>query len=126
MRKESGKMKILNFYDQEHEKFFKEHNGEILDPYYRSLVYLLGLVKETREHYKSIYNEQKKEVNIEGLKESWQTGTSIIVCRLALNLFNGFTGLEETETKAYVVDSIFYNKEYAPYFWEAVRIRFSI
>lgn len=119
-------MKIFNFYNLEHENFFNKHNGEMLDPYNKSLVYLLGLTEETREHFSSIYNENKREVNIEGLKKPWQTGTSIIVCRLALNLFNGFTGLEEAEAKAYAVDNIFYNKQYAPYFWEAVKIRFNI
>ena len=88
-------MEFLKFYDDEQRKFFLRHNGEKLDIYNKSLVYLLSLTEDTRKHFASIYDESKREINIDILSKSWQTSTSIIICRLAFNLFNGFIGTEK-------------------------------
>lgn len=120
-------MKDLKFYDQAHKEFYETHTeGKGLDCYNRSLLYLLGLTEDTRRNSQKIYNEEKREIEFETLNEAWQTGTSVIICRLAFNLFNGFTGTEDTEAYKYAVDNIFQRKELAPYFYEAVRIRFNI
>lgn len=120
-------MENLKFYDKEHEEFYKDYTeGKGLDCYNKSLLYLLGLTEETRKHSKQIYNAERREIEFETLNEAWQTGTSAIICRLAFNLFNGFTGIEEGEATRYAVDSIFCRTEFAPYFYEAIKIRFEI
>ena len=97
-----------------------------LDCYNKSIVYLLGLTEETRKNTADIYNIDTGEVEIEGLNKAWQTGTTVIICRLALNLFNGYYGQLEENSKAYTPESLFCRKEFAPYFYEAIKIRFNI
>lgn len=120
-------MEQLKFYDNEHEKFYKEHTQEKkLDCYNKSLIYLLGITEETRNHFSKLYNETVKEIILTGTTEGWQTGVSLAVTKLAFNLFNGYCGLEDTEARNYTVESIFAYKEFAPYFYEAIKIRFEI
>lgn len=120
-------MEDLKFYDLEHKNFYETKTaGKKLDTYNKSIVYLLGLTEETRNNYKKIYNETVREIELNALNEAWQTGTTMAITKLAFNLFNGFTGLLDGEANQYAVDSIFCYKEFAPYFYEAVRIRFNI
>lgn len=64
------------------------------------------------------------------LQHGWQTGTSYKTTRLLMNLWNGWRydsytdDPEENSASAdYVVDEIF-TCSYAPYYWEAIRLRF--
>lgn len=118
----------MNFYNEEHKKYFEEMSKKkVLDAYNKSVVYLLGLEEETRTHTADVYNIERGEIELEGLKKSWQTGTTTIICRLAFNLFNGYGGeLEEDNSKMYTPESIFCRTELAPYFYEAIKIRFNI
>lgn len=120
-------MKILNFYNDQHKDFYENcKSTRKTDPYHASLIYLLGLTEDTRKHFAEIYDLEKGEINIETLDQAWQTGTSLKIIRLAFNLFNGFVGTEEAEASRYAVDNIFCSKEFAPYFWEAIKIRFEM
>lgn len=121
------KMEDLKFYDDEHKQFYKENTeGKKLDCYNKSLIYLLGLTKETRNNFESIYDDVSKEIKITSLNAGWQTGTSNAVCKLAFNLFNGYCGLQDREAKQFTIENIFAYKELAPYFYEGIRIRFEI
>lgn len=120
-------MEDLKFYDVEHEKFYKEHTeGKKLDCYNRSLIYLLGLTKETRNNFESIYDNVSKQIKFNAVNAGWQTGTSNAITKLAFNLFNGYHGLQDNETKQYTIENIFAYKSLAPYFFEGIRIRFEI
>ena len=122
-------MEQLKFYDDEHKKFYEEHTKEKnLDCYNKSLIYLLGLTKETRNNFDSLYNETTKQIELTGTKESWQTGVSLAITKLAFNLFNGYCGLEDREARQYTVENIFaYNyKNLVPYMYEAINIRFEL
>lgn len=118
----------MKFYNKEHQNYFNEMSQKkMLDVYNKAIVYLLGLTEETRKNTADIYNIEKGEINIEGLEKAWQTGTTSIICRLAFNLFNGYHGdMEEESTRNYTPESIFCRKELAPYFYEAIKIRFDI
>ena len=120
-------MENFKFYDDEHKNFYNENTKDKkLDVYNKSLIYLLGLTKETREHYSKIYNDVSKEIKFGAVNEGWQTGTSQAITKLAFNLFNGFTGLEDREGRQYSVENIFAYTEFAPYMYEAIKIRFRI
>lgn len=116
------------FYDAEHENFYKGNASKCKqDPYNKSVIYLLGLTEETRKHFAELYNIEKGEINVKEINREWQTGTTTIITRLAFNLFNGYTGTEqENDAKYYAVDNIFYNRRFASYFWQAVKIRFEM
>ncbi len=120
-------MEQLKFYDVAHEEFYKEHTkGEKLDCYNKSLIYLLGLTGETRKHFDKLYNERTRQIELTGTTEGWQTGVSLATTKLAFNLFNGYCGLEDRESRTYTVENIFIYREFIPYFYEAIKLRFEI
>ena len=120
------------FYNSEHEDFYYEKlqllSGK--DVYRESLFYVLGLTEETRNNFHKIYDVKEKQINLEVFNDAWQTSTTLIITRLAFNLYNGYVGESERETEEkaskYSVDNIFCRKEFAPYFYEAIRIRFEM
>ena len=120
-------MEQIKFYNQEHENFYKEHTeSEKLDSYNKSLIYLLGLAEETSNNFNQLYDEKTRQIELTGTTKGWQTGTSLAITKLAFNLFNGYCGLEDKEGRQYTVENIFCYKEYAPYFYEGIKLRFNI
>lgn len=124
----------MQFIDNEHELFFintlKEiHKHKIIDMYYASLVYTLGISEVTREHFKSIFNIKDGEINIDSLQAPWQTDTSERVTRMAFSLWNKCTydSMEDAQnnkvSSRYNPSEIF-SCTYAPYFYEGVKIRY--
>ena len=78
----------------------------------------------------SIFNKEKGEINLDAIKAGWQTGTSEKVTRMAFNLWNHSIMFDSEEDLAndkisccYAPSEIFCCS-YAPYFWEAVQIRY--
>lgn len=117
----------MKFYNEKHQNYFNEMSQKKkLDVYNKAIIYLLGLTEETRINTADIYNIEKGEINIEGLEKAWQTGTTSIICRLAFNLFNGYNGDVEESPRTYTPEAIFCRTELAPYFYEAIKIRFNI
>lgn len=120
------------FKDEEHERFYNEKVELLLEgkqePYYCSLFYLMGLLEGTREHFKDVFDEKERVIKPESINSPWQTGGTIATVRLAFNLFNGFTGLSGEIDKAenYAVDNIFCKGGLAPYYFQAVSIRFEL
>lgn len=125
----------MKFIDRNHENFYfgalkkyKEMGGP-LDCYAASVFYLLGLSDDTRRNFNTLFDMKERIILQEGLHAGWQTGSSIKVCRLAFNLWNGFCydgRAEDTEAPVsgcYVTDNIFCCS-YAEYFFEAIRLRY--
>ena len=100
------------------------------DVYHKSLVFTLSICETTRKHFKEIFDIEKSEVNINSLQAAWQTGTSAKVTRMAFNLWNNsivFDSEEDLENG--IISSNYTPSElfccsYAPYFWEAIKIRY--
>lgn len=124
----------MYFINEEHELFFisklKElHQYGKIDVYYTSLIYTLGICETTREHFDTIINMKKGEINIDALTFPWQTGTSEKVTRMAFSLWNGcmYDSEEDIEnkkmSKEYNLGEIF-ACSYAPYFYEGVKLRY--
>lgn len=111
----------LEFKDQEHEIFFKEKCSES-DVYKNSLVYLIGLTADTRNHFSEILIDDG--INSEIFQKGWLTGETTRLLTLGYNLWNGYVHEEENR---YLnrVDNIF-SGELAFYYLQAVNIRFDI
>lgn len=120
------------FKDKLHEEFYKTNivrTNSSGDPYRKALFYTLGLTAETRNNISTIYNFKEKCIETDGLNSGWQTGTTKRVTRLAFNLYNGMVydcdvDFEINEvSQYYAVDEIFCCS-LAPYFFEAVKLRY--
>lgn len=127
-------VKEIVFKNKEHEYFFwtqcKKYRYQ--DVYHHALVYCLGIDRDTREHSEQIYDFEEGLVKPECLQEGWQTSGSQKIIRMAFNLYcNGTPSVyeyEETEQKLrecenYTVEELFCCS-YAPFFWQAVKIRY--
>ena len=112
------------FIDQGHRKFYyamliKSDRRD--DVYYRSLFYVLGLSKETRERINELFDFESRSIKPDALYAGWQTGQSVRLTLLAFNLWSGWTakGKEHFSTPNGLFDC-----SLARYFWEAIRLRY--
>ncbi len=122
----------MKFVDDEHEKFYyqKLNESKASDVYYKALFYTIGIAESTREHCDEIFNLEKREINLDSLQKGWQTGTSMKVTRLALNLWNhnlmydSEDDLENEKLSEHYGVSEIFCCSYAPFFYEAIKIRY--
>lgn len=122
------------FIDSAHKEFYEKKLDELkklgkTDVYYRSLTYTLGICETTREHFSSIFDIKEGMININSIGSAWQTGTSEKVTRMAFSLWNlcMYDSEEDREegkmSRGYNPSEVFCCS-YAPYFWEAIKIRY--
>lgn len=116
-------METIQFASKEHKAFYsqmllKTRND---DTYHRAFFYAMGVCEETRRNIHSLFDFKNGGINPDGLSAPWQTGGTRRLCRLAFNLWNGFTeeGNEYRSTPYELFDCGF-----APYFFEAIRLRY--
>lgn len=100
-----------------------EHKAK-LDEYHFSLAYLLTLDRVCREHIKDLYDFNEDIILKDGLNKSWQTGTSRKTTLLAFNLWNDFDESNDSIDKNEITPSNIFSCEYAPYYYEAIKLRF--
>jgi hypothetical protein len=125
------------FYDEQQKTAFNEICGKMKkdDCYHRSIAYLLALDVVLREHINDVFDFQEDVIKPEGLHKGFQTGTSKKTTRLAFNLWSGCYDDGETyidkdgyetplPSNYYTPEQIFCCVEYAPYYWQAIKIRF--
>ena len=124
----------VTFRNEKHKRFFLTYLPKCRygDVYHAALVYCLGIDEDTRKNVNSIYDFKTGCVKTKCLHEGWQTSGSIKVVRMAFNLYcNGTPSVsdyEDTEEQVdecrrYTVDELFCCA-YAPYFWQAIQIRY--
>lgn len=124
----------ITFKDKTHEKFYYMYLSKcrVPDVYHRALIYCLGISEDTRNHIGQIFNVKTDCINTDCLREGWITSGSAKVVRMAFNLYCnsapsvfGYDDVEEQldEYRRYTVEDLFCCG-YAPYFWEAVRLRY--
>lgn len=128
----TGNDKII-FVSDEHKNFYMNTLKRMYrkEVYQEALCYCLGICEDTRNHIEDIYDFKEGMVKPECLHQGWQTSGSARVVRLAFNLYcNGMPSVnsEENEDKIsecgkYSVEDIFCCS-YAPFFWQAVKIRY--
>ena len=131
--KNTKKQKIV-FISEAHEKFYYEQLNRVRyqDVYHKTLCYCLGISDDTRRNINSIYDFKSRCVKTECLHEGWQTSGSMKVVRMAFNLYcnstpsvDDYKDAEEqvNECNRYTVEDLFCCA-YAPFFWQAVQIRY--
>lgn len=118
----------MKFKNEEHKARYAEILARMKrdDAYHRSAAYLMALADLVPG---DVFDFENDCIRHEGLYAGWQTGSSRKATRLMFNLWNGCyedKAADEPEKTSgyYAVDEIFYNHEYAPYFYYAVLIRF--
>ncbi len=114
----------LRFLNETHKQFFWDMCGRCrwLDTYHESVFYLLGLTSETIEHLDSIFDVREDTPRFECMEEGWQTGSTLRLCALAFNLWNGHVAdrVPELYTPYYLFQTVL-----APYFMTAIQIRYA-
>lgn len=122
------------FINEDHYNFYQEKTAKLkTDSYLKALIYTIGICPDTRCRWDKIYDEKERTIVPEQLHQGWQTGTSLKVTRLAFQLYTDGTPTAYTgdnadqedfkECQNYSVSDIFCC-EYAPYFVEAVKLRY--
>lgn len=118
----------MKFQNERHEQQYYTLLSKMqkTDPYHKSAAYLMALADLVPG---DVFDFSGDKIKPEGLDKGWQTGSSRKATRLMFNLWNGchkdVVAENPEETSGYyAVDEIFCNAEYAPYFYEAIRIRF--
>jgi hypothetical protein len=118
-------MNVMVFKDTKHQEFYEENITKTKaekDPYRKSFFYALGLTNDTRRNIEDLYDFHEGGLIPEGLRQPWQTGTSMRVTRLAFNLFNDYDG-EGAESGDFTPSNIFCDGLMA-FFFEAVKLRY--
>ena len=124
----------FNYISETHEKFYYDKLELVRhkDVYHKALVYCLGINSDTRRNVDTIYDFERGYVKTECLQEGWQTSGSVKVVIMAFNLYcnatpsvDDYTDAEEqmSECRQYTVEELFCCA-YAPYFWQAIQIRY--
>ena len=124
-------MKVC-FFDASHRSFYMEkleqaeREGRRVDSYFRPLLYLCGLCRDTRVHFDRLFEWDEWCICPEALSDGWQTGSTGKITRLAFNLWNGY-GFEDPDgehlSASFFPDDLFCCG-FQPYFFEAIRLRF--
>ncbi|MCM1202032.1 MAG: DUF6075 family protein [Bacteroides fragilis] len=126
--------KGITFTDEAHEKFYYLYlpKCRTQDVYHKALIYCLGISEDTRNNIGQIYNFKTDCIIPDCLHEGWITSGSARIVRMAFNLYCNSAvsvfGYDDAESQLdeygrYTVEDLFCCG-YAPYFWEAVRLRY--
>lgn len=123
----------MKFIDKNHKEFCEMICDEMskfkrLDCYDVALIYTLSVCETTRKHFDEIF-DLKEGININSLKSSWQTETTLKVTRMAFNLYNDCMydsekDIDKEQVSEYYSPSEIFCCSYATYFFETIKIRF--
>jgi hypothetical protein len=120
------------FANYEHLEFYSKQSARLNpDCYLKALIYTLGICSDTRRRFDLIYNVKDRCIVPETINSEWQTGGSLKVTRLAFQLFTDTApsaflcpdNPDVVECKRYSVSDIFCCG-FAPYFTEAIKLRY--
>lgn len=125
------------FRNDAHRAFYNTEIANVKnDCYHRALVYTIGITDDTRRHWGQMYNKKERAIIKDSINAAWQTGGSVKATRLAFQLFtdrpataiaydaSNDKAIEDFEECAkYSVSDIFCC-ELAPYFVEAIKVRY--
>lgn len=117
----------MKFKDREHEAAYKSYIARCKTPdeYHQALFYLLALSDTTRCHIEQIYDFPRHRLADPNLfKRAWQTSSTERITHLAVNLFTDSIELDADDPDSYSVSTIFTDLSDAPYFWEAIKLRY--
>lgn len=123
----------VRFKNAEHTLFFGENvtnTKSERDTYRKAFFYTLGINSLTRTHIDSLYDFKDNCPKLDGFGGAWQTSGTIRICRLAMNLYNGFhqkgaswNDLENDKDGSFTPYELFATPD-AIYMLEAVKVRY--
>ncbi|RNC62918.1 MAG: hypothetical protein AWM53_01844 [Candidatus Dichloromethanomonas elyunquensis] len=116
-------METIRFAGKEHKNFYYDMLAVAgnTDVYHRAFFYTMGISKETRCHIRYLFDFKENCIKPQNLSAAWQTGGTIRLCRLAFNLWNGWT---EEGKERYSAPYELFDCRFAPCFFEAIRLRY--
>lgn len=122
---QENERKII-FKSKEHKGFYETNIEKVTCPdcYHKALIYAIGISEITRNHFSEIYSYEKDCILRNCLRSAWVTGSTIKLLRLAFNLYTDRTVEAAKDDRLYSVFEIFSNYEFAPFFMQAVLLRF--
>lgn len=117
------KMNDMVFANKDHEHFYYScmDSCECRDTYHSALFYVLGISPDTRANIHALFDFEHDEIRPDGLGKGWQTSGSRRLCRLAMNLWNGYT--EPGQEKMYSPYELF-DCSYQAYMMEGIKLRY--
>ncbi|MGI5920760.1 MAG: DUF6075 family protein [Syntrophomonadaceae bacterium] len=116
-------MQNIRFSSKEHQAFYHEMLAKTgnNDSYHQAFFYTMGICEETRCNIRTLFDFKEGGIKPEGLSTAWQTGSTRRLCRLAFNLWNGWTE-EGNESRSAPYE--LFCCGFAPYFFESIRLRY--
>lgn len=118
----------IKFRSEAHAQQFWRILGRMqnYDPYHLSAAYLMALADLVPD---DVFDFDNHRIRHTGLFADWQTNNSMRATRLMFSLWNGCykdraADKPEETSQFYTVDEIFCCGEFAPWFYEAIRLRF--
>ena len=126
----------IRFISKEQRAFFEgkvQKLGIARDPYRLALVYTLSLTDNCRKHFNECYNTSTRRICLEVFNDGWITSTDMKAIRLGFCLFTARipTVYSERDFEKRFWEAFNYNPsemfccELAPYFCEAIKIRYA-
>lgn len=117
---------MIQFRDDDHKAAYndlmKRMAAEDWDTNRAAFAYLVVLDPVCRDHIRDLYDFEDGCIHSDALAAAWQTGTSMKTTRLAFNLFTD--NALWTEEPEHLSPVELFSCDYAPYYWQAIRIRF--
>lgn len=116
-------MSNIQFRSAEHRDFFLENMNKcrVNDSYHRAFFYVMGIASETRANINQMFDFKNDCIEPDGMHGGWQTSGTVKVCRLAFNLWNGYTDMNSPQS--FTPEDLFCC-EFAPYFMEGIKVRY--
>lgn len=114
---------VNDIHEQKYEALVKRMGAE-KDVYRKALAYLITADKACSKHIEQIYDFDDRCIKSDCLADGWQTDTSLKTCRLAFNLYNGGLGWCDDEDRCLVTPAEIFSCCLAPYYWEAIKLRY--
>ena len=117
---------MIQFYDDDHKARYEDLMQRMAtaewDVNRAAFAYLVTLDTVCRDHIHDLYDFEDGCIHSDALAAAWQTVTSMKTTRLAFNLFTDNTAWTDDPERLAPVE--LFSCEYAPYYWQAIRIRF--
>lgn len=116
-------MSNIQFRSAEHRDFFLENMSKcrVNDSYHRAFFYVMGIASETRANISQMFDFKNDCIEPDRMHGGWQTSGTVRVCRLAFNLWNGYTDMDSPQS--FTPEDLFCC-EFAPYFMEGIKVRY--
>lgn len=112
------------FNHDTHRRFYfrmLRRSGDRKNPATRSLFYVLGIGKETRNHIDELFDWRRKQIRPEALHAHWQTDQSMRTTLTAFHLWDGHTNRAYAHLLA---PHALFSGNFGPLYAEALKLRF--